>query len=133
MTAAISTHADTLAPSGMQTLTLTGLRFDASLGILEHEKKAPQPIQVDAELNLGPQPLLPRDDDISNVLDYRKVRKIIIDECTSEHVNLLESLIGKLSHRLMQLHGVKVVRVKIAKLEIFEDCEVAIRMETGQW
>ena len=133
MTAPTSTDADSLAPSGKQTLTLTGLRFDASLGILEHEKKAPQPIQVDAELNLGPQPLLPRDDDISNVLDYRKVRKIIIDECTSEHVNLLESLIGKLSHRLMQLHGVKGVRVKIAKLEIFEDCEVAIRMETGQW
>ena len=123
----------TAATSGMQTLTLTGLRFDANLGILEHEKTAPQPIQVDAELNLGPQPLLPRDDDISNVLDYRKVRKIIIEECTAEHVNLLESLIGKLSHRLMQLHGVKGVRVKIAKLEIFEDCEVAIRMETGQW
>jgi dihydroneopterin aldolase len=121
------------ASSGNQTLTLTGLRFDANLGILEHEKTAPQPIQVDAELNLGPQPLLPHDDDISNVLDYRKVRKIIIDECTAEHVNLLESLIGKLSHRLMQLHGVKGVRVKIAKLEIFEDCEVAIRMETGQW
>ncbi|MCX7262951.1 MAG: dihydroneopterin aldolase [Burkholderiales bacterium] len=123
----------TSASTGMQTLTLTGLRFDANLGILEHEKTAPQPIQVDAELNLGPQPLLPRDDDISHVLDYRKVRKIIIDECTAEHVNLLESLIGKLSHRLMQLHGVKGVRVKIAKLEIFEDCEVAIRMETGQW
>ena len=121
------------ATNGNQTLTLTGLRFDANLGILEHDKTAPQPIQVDAELNLGPQPLLPRDDDISNVLDYRKVRKIIIDECTAEHVNLLESLIGKLSHRLMQLHGVKGVRVKIAKLEIFEDCEVAIRMETGQW
>ena len=121
------------ATNGNQTLTLTGLRFDANLGILEHEKTAPQPIQVDAELNLGPQPLLPRDDDISNVLDYRKVRKIIIDECTAEHVNLLESLIGKLAHRLMQLHGVKGVRVKIAKLEIFEDCEVAIRMETGQW
>jgi dihydroneopterin aldolase len=121
------------ASSGNQTLTLTGLRFDANLGILEHEKTAPQPIQVDAELNLGPQPLLPHDDDISNVLDYRKVRKIIIDECTAEHVNLLESLIGKLAHRLMQLHGVKGVRVKIAKLEIFEDCEVAIRMETGQW
>ena len=123
----------TAASTGMQTLTLTGLRFDANLGILEHEKTAPQPIQVDAELNLGPQPLLPRDDDISHVLDYRKVRKIIIDECTAEHVNLLESLIGKLSHRLMQLHGVKGVRVKIAKLEIFDDCEVAIRMETGQW
>ncbi len=118
---------------GSQYLTLTGLRFDASLGILESEKTAPQPIQVDAELNLGTQPLLPSDDDINHVLDYRKVRQIIISECTAEHVNLLESLIGKLAHRLMTLPGVMGVRVKIAKLEIFDDCEVAIRVETGQW
>lgn len=120
-------------PAGQQTLELTGLRFDANLGILEHEKTEPQPIQVDAELHLGTQPLLPSDDDIHHVLDYRKVRKIIIDECTAEHINLLETLIGKVSNRLMQLPGVLGVRVKIAKLEIFEDCEVAIRMETGQW
>jgi dihydroneopterin aldolase len=118
---------------GTQILTLTGLRFNANLGILESEKLAPQPIQVDAELNLGAQPLLPSDDDIRHVLDYRKVRQIIINECTKEHVNLLESLIGKLAHRLMLLPGVLGVRVKIAKLEIFEDCEVAIRVETGQW
>ena len=100
-----------------QTLSLTGLRFDASLGILQSEKTKPQPIQVDAELNLGPQALLPRDDDIQQVLD----------------INLLETMIGKLSHRLLQLPGVLGVRVKIAKLEIFEDCEVAIHMESGQW
>ena len=118
---------------GQQSLTLLGLRFDASLGILESEINTPQPIRVDAELSLGAQPLLPHDDDIHHVLDYRKVRKIIIDECTAEHVNLLETLIGKLANRLMQLPGVLGVRVKIAKLEIFDDCEVAIRMETGQW
>jgi 7,8-dihydroneopterin aldolase/epimerase/oxygenase len=118
---------------GTQILSLTGLRFDANLGILAHEKTAPQPIQVDAELNQGAQPLLPRDAEIEHVLDYRKVRQIIIDECTAEHVNLLESLIGKLTRRLMQLPGVIGVRVKIAKLEIFDDCEVAIRMESGQW
>ena len=119
--------------TGKQILTLTGLRFNANLGILESEKLAPQPIQVDAELSLGTQPLLPHDDDIHHVLDYRKVRQIIIDECTKEHVNLLESLIGKLAHRLLQLPGVLGVRVKIAKLEIFGDCEVAIRVEAGQW
>ena len=122
-----------MSKAGTQILTLQGLRFDAALGILEHEKEAPQPIQVDAELNLGTQPLLPRDDDITHVLDYRKVRRIIIEECTAEHVNLLESLIGKLAHRLMQLPGVLGVRVRIAKLEIFDDCEVAIRVETGHW
>ena len=108
-----------ITPRGTQILTLNGLRFAAKLGILDVEKSGPQPIQVDAELN--------------HVLDYRKVRQIIIDECTAEHVNLLETLIGKLARRLMQLPGVVGVRVKIAKLEIFDDCEVAIRVETGQW
>lgn len=118
---------------GNQTLNLTGLRFDANLGVLEHEKTAPQPIRVDAELNMGSQPLLPHDDEIMNVLDYRRVRTIIIEECTAVHVNLLETLIGKLCNRLLGLPGVLGVRVKIAKLEIFDDCEVAIHMETGQW
>jgi 7,8-dihydroneopterin aldolase/epimerase/oxygenase len=118
---------------GTQILTLTGLRFAANLGILEHEKSQSQPIQVDAELNLGTQALVPTDDDINHVLDYRKVRQIIIDECTERHINLLESLIGKVSLRLMHLPGVVGVRVKIAKLEIFDDCEVAIRVETGLW
>ena len=122
-----------MSKAGTQILTLTGLRFDASLGILDQEKEAPQPIRVDAELNLGTQPLLPRDDDITHVLDYRKVRRIIIEECTAEHVNLLETLIGKLAHRLMQLPGVLGVRVRIVKLEIFDDCEVAIRVEIGHW
>ena len=120
-------------PRGTQILTLSGLRFAANLGILDVEKTAPQPIQVDAELNLGTQALHPVDDEINHVLDYRRVRQIVIDECTAEHVHLLETLIGKLARRLMQLPGVVGVRVKIAKLEIFEDCEVAIRVETGQW
>ncbi len=118
---------------GNQILTLTGLRFNANLGILANELTSPQPIMVDAELNMGSQPLMPHDDEILNVLDYRKVRTIIIEDCTAVHVNLLETLIGKLCLRLMALPGVLGVRVKIAKLEIFDDCEVAIRMETGQW
>ena len=122
-----------MTKAGIQILSLEGLRFDANLGILDHEKTDPQPILVDAQLNLGTQPLLPRDDDIMHVLDYRKVRRIIIDECTAEHVNLLESLIGKLANRLMQLPGVVGVRVRIVKLKIFDDCEVAIRVETGLW
>lgn len=119
--------------TGSQVLSLTGLTFQASLGILAHEKKSPQPICVDAQLHLGKQPLLPCDDDIHRVLDYRKVRQIIIDECTAEHVNLLETLIGKLAQRLLTLPGVVGVRVKITKLEIFDDCAVAISTEAGQW
>jgi 7,8-dihydroneopterin aldolase/epimerase/oxygenase len=119
--------------SGIQILSIKGLRFQANLGILNHETTHPQPIQVDAELNMGERTLLPEDSDISKVLDYRKVREIIIAECTERHIDLLESMIGKLCLRLLKLPGIKGVRVKIAKLEIFDDCEVAIEHQAGQW
>lgn len=120
-------------PQSLKTLSLKGLRFSSSLGILPQEIGSPQPIEVDAELNLGIQPLVPGHDAIHEVLDYRKVRNAIIETCTSEHVFLLETLIGKVASNLMALPGVLGVRVRIAKLEIFDDCEVAIHIETGQW
>jgi dihydroneopterin aldolase len=118
---------------GTQVLAITGLRFDANLGILDHEIGKPQPLAVDVELNMGTQPLLPDDDEIMSVLDYRRVHDIIIECCTETHVNLLESLTGKLCLRLMELTGVIGVRAKVVKLKIFDDCEVAIKQQIGDW
>ena len=117
---------------GRQVLSFANLRIEATLGILAHEKAAPQWIRVDVDLNQGLQPLQPGDH-IQQVLDYRQVRQIIVDECTGDHVNLLESLVGQLALRLSRLPGILGVRVKLAKLYIFDDCEVAICMETGSW
>ena len=122
-----------LQRNNRQVLTLAGLRFGAKLGVLDFEREGPQPIQVDAEINLGAQTIVSRDADIGHVLDYRKVRQILIDECTSEHTDLLEALLGKLCTRVMKLPGVVGVRIKVTKLEIFPDCEVAISAEVGAW
>jgi len=120
-----------LAPwFGHQVLSFSGLCIEAPIGILAHEKTAPQTIRVDVELHQGLQPLRPGDH-IQQVLDYREVRQIIVSECTAGHVNLLESLVGQLALRLGRLPGILGVRLKIAKLHIFDDCEVAICMETG--
>ncbi len=116
-----------------QIIHISGLRFGANLGVLDFEREGPQPIQVDAEVNLGAQAIVSRDADIGHVLDYRRVRTIIIDECTAEHTDLLEALLGKLCTRLMKLPGVVGVRIKVTKLEIFPDCQVAISAECGQW
>ncbi len=116
-----------------QVIHLQGLRFRANLGVLDFERTGPQPIQVDAEVNLGALPVVARDADIGHVLDYRRVRTAIIDECTAEHTDLVEALLGKLCNRLMSLPGVVGVRLKLTKLEIFPDCEVAISTELGAW
>lgn len=116
-----------------QLIHLQGLRFRANLGVLDFERTGPQPIQVDAEINLGALPVVARDAEIGHVLDYRRIRTAIIDECTAEHTDLVEALLGKLSNRLMGLPGVVGVRLKLTKLEIFPDCEVAVSSETGIW
>lgn len=123
----------TLRRNNRQIIHISGLRFGANLGVLEFERAGPQPIQVDAEVNLGMQTIVSRDAEIDHVLDYRRVRQIIIDECTAEHTDLVEALLGKLSMRLMKLSGVVGVRIKVTKLEIFPDCQVAISAESGQW
>ncbi|MBA4342490.1 MAG: hypothetical protein C0423_10095 [Methylibium sp.] len=122
-----------LRRNNRQIIHISGLRFGANLGVLDFEREGPQPIQVDAEVNLGAQTIVSRDADIGHVLDYRRVRQIIIDECTAEHTDLLEALLGKLCTRLMKLSGVAGVRIKVTKLEIFPDCQVAISAECGQW
>ncbi|MBA3594558.1 MAG: dihydroneopterin aldolase [Pseudomonadota bacterium] len=116
-----------------QVMAFTGFRFQANLGILAHELAASQPIEVSAELNMGEQSELPEVDQLEAVLDYRKVHDIIIEECTAVHVNMLESLTGKVCQRLMRLPGVIGVRVKIVKLEIFADCAVSIQKQIGAW
>ena len=118
---------------GTRVLALSGFRFMANLGILEHELNASQPIEVNAELNMGDQPVRLEDDQLKSVLDYRKVHSIIIEECTAVHVNMLESLTGKLCERLAQMPDVIGVRVKIVKLEIFPDCVVSIQQQIGRW
>lgn len=121
------------ANQGTRVLALSGFRFMANLGILEHEINASQPIEVNAELNLGNQSVRLKDDHLKSVLDYRKIHSIILEECTKVHVNMLESLTGKLCERLSQMPDVVGVRVKIVKLEIFPDCLVSIQQQIGDW
>src|ERR1700712_2597657 len=121
------------ALDGNQVLAFSGFRFDANLGVLAHELQRAQPIEVHAQLNMGSQPLRPGVDQLDAVLDYREVRQVIVDECTEIHVNLLESLTGKLCLRLLALPNVVGVRVRIVKLEIFPDCTVSIEKQAGVW
>jgi dihydroneopterin aldolase len=112
-------------------LRLDNLELLASIGWLDHEHTERQRIRVDAELKLQPQPL--PDDDLVHVLDYRQVRELITDTCSAGHTRLLETLVERLAHRLSRLPGVLAVRLRITKLDIFDDCDVNIGTELGTW
>lgn len=103
------------------------LVVQASIGMLEHEKNAPQPLHIDADFDV----IITRqavDEDVSSVLDYRLLRETILEECTRGHTHLLETLIERLADRLMNdFPDIKRLHLSLSKPTIFDDCaEVGI-------
>lgn len=100
-----------------------GLRVQARIGMLDHERRAPQTIVFDAAFDTDASH--PVDDrDISTVLDYRALREALIDEATRGHIDLLESLVDRCLDRVLrQFPGVLRASIRISKPEAFPDCD----------
>lgn len=107
---------------GTRRIFFNRLAIDAQIGILDHERGATQPLHVDAEIDLEGVDM-PAHDGIQEVLDYRRLRECIIDECTRTHVNLIETLCDRLAARLLaQFPEIRDVRLRVAKPQAFADC-----------
>jgi dihydroneopterin aldolase len=105
------------------------LALDARIGILEHERRATQPLHIDAEIDVDIQRQVD-DHDIHTVLDYRQIREAIVEECTQAHVNLIETLTEQVADRLMHdFAEIRAVRIRISKPMAFSDC-AAVGVET---
>jgi len=97
------------------------IALDASIGILEHERIATQPIHVDAQIEVDIAQRV-NDHDIGTVLDYRQLHDAIVRECTRGHVNLLETLTDKVAQALLAAFTeIRCVTVRITKPSAFAD------------
>lgn len=100
---------------------LEGCDCHCSIGFYAHERAAPQPVVIDAELVLdtGTEPI---NDDVDTTLDYDRIRDTIKAIAQSQHFDLQETLARKLFDALHELPGVTAVRVKTAKPDAYDDC-----------
>jgi dihydroneopterin aldolase len=112
-------------------IVFSRLALDARIGILEHERRATQPLHVDAEIDVDIKRAVD-DHDIHSVLDYRALRETIVEVCTHAHVNLLETLTDQVASRLLAgFPEIRAVRVRISKPMAFADC-AAVGVEVYQ-
>lgn len=101
---------------------ISGLALDARIGILEHERRATQPLHIDAEFDIDITRSVD-DHDIQSVLDYRSLREAIVHECTQAHFNLIETLSEQVAARLLaEFPEVRTLRLRISKPMAFSDC-----------
>lgn len=119
-----------ISPPFMRRIFIDELTIAARIGILEHELRATQPIYVSAEFDTRVEHITD-DKDIDSVLDYRQLRQTIIECCTSQHVNLLETLIEHTAQTIMQrFPSIQRVHLRISKPQAFTDCAgVGIEIE----
>lgn len=98
------------------------LAVDSRIGILDHERGTTQPLHVDAEVDVTIRPRT-AEDSIHDVLDYRRLREAIVEECSRTHVDLLETLCDRLVDRLMHdFDDIQTIRLRIGKPTAFADC-----------
>jgi dihydroneopterin aldolase len=108
----------------MRTITIEGLRVLAQVGVLAHEFGAPQPLLISVSVDVPDDPSVPERDDMSQVLDYRRLRELAKAEAEREHTHLLETLAGRIAERSLRLPGVAAARVRVAKPQVFADCDM---------
>jgi dihydroneopterin aldolase len=88
-------------------ITLAGMRFHARVGILDHERSLPQPLEVDVTLR--------RANGSTDVLDYREVYRRTRDRFERQPLDYLEGIAGDIAEALLALAGVASVRVAVRK------------------
>ncbi|CDM25925.1 dihydroneopterin aldolase [Castellaniella defragrans] len=105
---------------------LDALRVQAPIGMLEHERRAAQPLTIRAEFDTDA--ARPVDDaDIGTVLDYRLLRAALVEEATRAHTDLLETLVDRTLDRVLRdFPAVLEVKIRICKPRAFDDCTVCI-------
>lgn len=106
-----------------QTIFLTDLTLPVSIGIHDFERKAPQRIIINMEVELEVlDESRPLGDDIANVLDYDIVRERITAVAASRHFNLQESLCREIVAALRDAKGIARVKISTQKPDVYADC-----------
>lgn len=95
-------------------ITLRGMRFHTLVGLLPHEEKFPQPLELDVTAYL-PLRRVGEADRPTMRLDYRTLYETVADCVVGSHHKLLEGLCERIAQAALALEGVDRVRVSARK------------------
>jgi dihydroneopterin aldolase len=130
---------DGLVPAGLRArsarILLEGLEVQADIGFHDFEVGAPQRLLVSVEIWLD-DASLPADDDPAGAWNYDYLRTEVRALAASRRFNLQETLAHAILDRLAAFRGVKALRVRTSKPDIYADAHgvgVEIASFPGPW
>jgi len=116
----------------MDKIILNDLRIKAVIGIWEWEKRNPQIISIDLEIETDVNKAS-ETDSIKDTLDYRAVAKRMKEFAQSNQFDLIETLIEKMAQLILDEFEVQWLKLTISKpLAIRDSRNVAICIERSK-
>jgi len=95
-------------------ISLRGMRFHTLVGLLPHEAKFPQPLELDVTAYLSLRQV-GETDSTRMLLDYRHLYEIVADAVGTSPHKLLEALCERIAAKVLASQGVDRVRVAARK------------------
>jgi 7,8-dihydroneopterin aldolase/epimerase/oxygenase len=109
--------------AGIRHVFIRNLELDIEIGIYSHEHGKTQKVRLNVDMAVDDTPVT--EDRLESVVDYaditRKVRKLV----AGGHVALAETLAEKVAEICFEDARVRMVRVRVEKLEALKNAESA--------
>lgn len=109
--------------AGIRHVFIRNLELDVEIGIYSHEHGKTQKVRLNVDMAVTDAPVM--EDRLESVVDYaditRKVRKLV----AGGHVALAETLAERVAEICFEDARVRLVRVRVEKLEALKNAESA--------
>ena len=116
-------------------ILLEGLEVQADIGFHDFEIGAPQRLLVGIEVWLS-DPSSPAKDHPSEAWNYDFLRTEVTELAAARRYNLQETLAHAIFERVAAFHGVRAVRVRLSKPDVYPDARavgVEVASFVGLW
>ena len=121
----------------MDRITLTGMRFEGHHGVSEDERRFPQPLEVDLEVEVDLRGAA-RSDRLADTIDYGPLIEIARRTVEERSFQLLEAVAGAIAEETWRLAPLATaVTVRVRKLGVpvavdMDHAQVELRREGGR-
>ena len=112
---AVATSDVSIASPPGDRIELRGLRVMCVIGVLDHERTAPQPLSIDVDLHADLSQA-GATDDLTRTVDYGAVCDRIVVLCNEAQPRLLERLAELIAGELCAIDAVTAATVAVTKL-----------------
>lgn len=113
------------AKTAIRHVFIRDLVLTCLIGVHKNEQKRRQRVRINLDLSVREDPAALPNDRLADVVCYEDVADGIRDLLAAGHVNLVETLAERIANMCLADQRVRVARVRIEKLDVFDDAASA--------